>query len=359
MNELHVFCDESGNTGSNFLDPDQPVYVLAGWGVKFDDLLLASAEVDSCHNRCGIRGELHTKKLLKTQKGCKASADLIGNLFALPCLPIFTIVEKRYAVAAKIVDTYLDYIYNPEAPKIVGFNALACSELANLFCDIPEDLLRRFAVAYRMLDISKLEAVALELGAIKDTEIPKEILLAIPRVVPKLPEIVSAEAAFRTSQPNNVFGSLNFPIFVNMLCLVESLAERINTIATLHHDGIKEFEQGFRVIFDAYQSSKTTGEIRLTNGAIIPYSLQHISELVMTDSHSSSLIQAAHVLAGLLSEISISALRHTETSQPLKEIARVIYPFVFFNNPLRFGALLASNSFILDVATLLYPEAQG
>lgn len=361
INELHVFCDESGNTGANFLDPDQPVYVLAGWGVKFDDLLSAAAVVESCRSKYGIAGELRAKKLLRTQKGCKVAADLIGNLIALRCVPIFTIVEKRYAVAAKIVDTYLDYVYNPAAPTIVGIDALACSELANLICDIPEDLLRRFAVAYRKLDISELKAVASELRTVRETQIPKEILLAIPRVVPKLSEIVSAEAAFRSSQPNNALGSLNFPIFVNMLILVESLAERANTMAKLHHDELKEFEQGFRSIFDAYRSAKTTGEIKLTNGVTIPQSLQHISELVMVESHSNSLIQAADILAGLLSEISVSAIKHTEPSQPLKEIARIIYPLVLFTDHQfgpQFAALLASNSFFLDVATSLYAETQ-
>jgi hypothetical protein len=357
-NELHVFCDESGNTGSNFLDADQPVYVLAGWGVKFDGLLSASALVESSRSRYGIRGELRAKNLLKTQTGCKAAADLIDKLSAHRCFPIFTIVEKRYAVAAKIVDTYLNYVYNPQAPKIVGFDAVACQELADLFCDIPEDLLRRFAAAYRTLDILELKAVAFELGTIKGTKIPRGILRAIPGAVPKLSEIVGVEAKFRSAQPNNAFGSLNFPVFVNMLCLVELLAERINTRATVHHDRIVEFEQGFRWIFDAYRSSKETGKIKLTSGVTIPLSLQHISELVMAESHSNSLIQAADILAGVLSEVSVSAIKHTETSQPLKEIASKIYSLVLFDGPPRFGALLASYSFLPDVATSLKPATR-
>jgi hypothetical protein len=357
-NELPVFCDESGNTGSNFLDADQPVYVLAGWGVKFDGLLSASALVESCRSRYGIRGELRAKNLLKTRAGCKAAADLIDKLSPHPCFPIFTIVEKRYAVAAKIVDTYLHYAYNPEAPKIVGFDAVACQELADLFCGIPEDLLRRFAAAYRTLDILELKAVAFELGTIKGTKIPRDILRAIPGVVPKLSEIVGVEAGFRSSQPNNAIGSLNFPVFVNMLCLVESLAERANTRATVHHDRIVEFEQCFQWIFDAYRSSKGAGKIKLTSGVTIPLSLQHINELVMAESHSNSLIQAADILAGVLSQVSVSAIKHTETSQPLKEIASKIYSLVRFDDPLRFGALLASNSFFPDVAKSLYPNAQ-
>ncbi|WP_440604609.1 DUF3800 domain-containing protein [Bacillus sp. GB_SG_008] len=29
-----IYCDESGNSGGNYLDPQQPFYILAGWFVE-------------------------------------------------------------------------------------------------------------------------------------------------------------------------------------------------------------------------------------------------------------------------------------------------------------------------------------
>lgn len=30
---MDFYCDESGNSGGNYLDPQQPVFVLAGWSI--------------------------------------------------------------------------------------------------------------------------------------------------------------------------------------------------------------------------------------------------------------------------------------------------------------------------------------
>ena len=44
VNNAHAYCDESGNTGANLLDPIQPLFVVGGWFV-LDNLKEAADEV--------------------------------------------------------------------------------------------------------------------------------------------------------------------------------------------------------------------------------------------------------------------------------------------------------------------------
>jgi len=359
MNELHVFCDESGNTGANFVDPEQPVYVLAGWGAASDAVDGASSCVESSRFRHRIQGELRAKRLFKSQKGCRATAELMTSLGARGCFPLFTIVEKRYAVAAKMVDTYLDHEFNPEAPRLAFTDALGRSELANTLCSLPDATLRRFGAAYRALDVRELEAVAVELGGLQATGVPPEILRAVPGVVPRLPQIAAYEREFRGSQPKDALASLNFPIFMSMLYMVELLARRLSVKAKIYHDSISQFEEAFKSVFVAFGQRREAGQTRLTSGVAIPHAFTHVSEVSILESHEHPLIQAADMLAGLLCEASVCAVRRTQLAQPLAEAAKTIFPLVLFTDDgvgPQFAGLLASNAFLVDIAQLLYPQ---
>ena len=57
--------------------------------------------------------EIKGARLIKCLEGQRAVLVLFRELGALGCLPQFVLAEKRYCVAAKIVETFLDPYYNP------------------------------------------------------------------------------------------------------------------------------------------------------------------------------------------------------------------------------------------------------
>ncbi len=289
-------------------------------------------------------------------------ANVIKIMFTLGCVPVFTIVEKRYALAAKIVEIYLNNVYNPIAYAILHRDALICTEIANYLCAMPQTLLQKFSTAYRALDISELESLAIEFTNRNAEGNHNEILSLIPNIVPELSKVILAEQEARNSQPNSVIESLNFPIFIETLILLELIARGSNTRITLYHDKTSEYEVGFNWAYDNYRSFTTEQDQTLTNLATIPSSLEHIKEISMLESNESLLIQAADILAGLFRSVSVSALKNEDFCPILSEVAAPIYPLVFsphftsLGAP-QFGAQLASDSFTTSMVLLLHKAA--
>jgi hypothetical protein len=72
--EWILYCDESGNTGKNFGDPVQPVFIEAGWRVQRQDLSAITKSLQELERNYGYSNrEVKGAKLVKTVKGRRFS----------------------------------------------------------------------------------------------------------------------------------------------------------------------------------------------------------------------------------------------------------------------------------------------
>ena len=90
--------DESGNTGSNLLDPSQPLFTFVAIGINNADLNGIEKAILSLKEKHNIKSELHGKAVFKRGKDqiIRAVAELLmDNHFEL----FIGIAEKRYVIA--------------------------------------------------------------------------------------------------------------------------------------------------------------------------------------------------------------------------------------------------------------------
>ena len=82
-NNAHAYCDESGNTGANLLDPDQPLFVMGGWLV-LDGFIEAAEEVIREYISLLAPGdnELHGIRLLRSEIGTFGILKLMQDLLS-------------------------------------------------------------------------------------------------------------------------------------------------------------------------------------------------------------------------------------------------------------------------------------
>ena len=65
-----VYCDESGNSGPNYVDPGQPFFSLGSWCVPYEQVASAAAEVELHRQRFSPQSpELKASNLLRYEKG--------------------------------------------------------------------------------------------------------------------------------------------------------------------------------------------------------------------------------------------------------------------------------------------------
>src|SRR4030042_4894036 len=103
------YCDESGNSGPNYIDQNKPFYTLAAWSVPYKRIVDASVAVEEHRKKYSPQAdELKAANLMRSANGKRGIMSLLRTLGHLGCVPIYEVLEKRYCVAAKIIETFLD-----------------------------------------------------------------------------------------------------------------------------------------------------------------------------------------------------------------------------------------------------------
>ena len=89
-----VYLDESGNTGVDLLNREQPVYVLTGWAVSRRSVQAAEAVVTTAYASLqGNYPERKGKDLLRSLRGQSVMSRILDGLISLGCIPIYVIFE--------------------------------------------------------------------------------------------------------------------------------------------------------------------------------------------------------------------------------------------------------------------------
>lgn len=152
---MYAFVDETGNTGGNIFDKDQPDFLTAA--------LVTKSNFDKAYSRdwkalCRAHGQssIHANRLgFETVAAIAPGAMRI--LKKADARFFLSRVEKRYLLATKVFDTFFDSGENPAVPftayNIRPLRMMLCFKVAWL---VDEDLGRRF---WKML-LSRREADA-------------------------------------------------------------------------------------------------------------------------------------------------------------------------------------------------------
>ena len=129
--------------------PRRQFYVIAGWAAP-DNTAIAEASVviESLRQKhCKDAAELKFKTFRKKPWTVSETMTRLGKI---GLIPIYVIAEKRYCVAGKIIETFLDPYYNDRLSMPFTYDLPTKQELANtLYERFADDVLRQFAAAYR------------------------------------------------------------------------------------------------------------------------------------------------------------------------------------------------------------------
>lgn len=100
---MHVYCDESGNTGVDLLSREQPVFALASTSLDLD----AANALVAPLLRQGQR-EAKYAKLRGTGSGQRALATFLSSSILKPDNTKFTVIDKKFYLISQLVDKVIE-----------------------------------------------------------------------------------------------------------------------------------------------------------------------------------------------------------------------------------------------------------
>jgi len=322
-----VYCDESGNTGANYIDQQQPLYVLAGWWIHRDNEKdVSDLFQELILNRMNATTEIKGASLVKTNEGQESILEFIREIGQAHCVPLYVVAEKRYCVSAKIIETLLDPVYNPLSSYDFWEDIEIKQDTADIVYQLSDATLGEFAKAYRELEINQmshaLQLICEELNSNSYSTLSGIISGALN----SLPAIIDAEVTSGHTIPGKGSNTLNMPVFASYICNIELLSRWTGVDeVTISHDNIPEFQETYDWLFRVYGNGDRV-DIPLSNGTIIPIGFQYVKSFTMLDSASSLLIQAADILASSIYSIFSSMYLGKSLTPNQIKIGRILLP---------------------------------
>ncbi len=326
-----LYCDESGNTGPDYLDPNQPFYVLGGWVVPESQSEPVWIAVEELRKRIAPQRDELKSVILKRGEGPKeAVADFFEQLGRLRCFPLYLIAEKKYCVTAKIVETFLDPAFNPLLNMGFTGDRKSKQEIANqLYNHLPDETLATFAQAYRDPDGASLRDALLTVARGARETLSEELATAFMGSEEQIDKIVRAEAS---SGPfGNVGATLNMPCLVAFLMMAEELGKAgFHRPIRIVHDQHHTYEDGYKKIFKLHQGMPKLFTPMPADG-LFSGGLEAVAEFETADSKSRLPIQAADLLSGAIAHLMRIAMNGYEPSAADLRLSEVILPGLLFD----------------------------
>ena len=357
VNKAIFYCDESGNSGPNYIDQEQPFYTLAAWSVPVERIVDASVAVETHRKQYAPQAqELKAANLVKSPRGKRAITSLLQMLGRLGCVPLYEVLEKRYCVAAKIVETFLDPLFNRRVENAFIPDSTTKQEIANtLYQGLSEDTLNRFAAIYRNPTFQGFEGSLNEIVTNTDANINSELATLIDGSRKQLAEIAEIEAS--ACFLGNMTRSLNFPVFVGMLMMIELLG-RFNLVkpAKVVHDEIYAYEEHMDKVHVMLKKARE-GVFTFPNGSILVFPLKHVRTLEFGSSKDNVLLQAADVLAGSVNYLARRAIQQRTITDIDIQLAEHLFPALLIDLP-RIAWSVGSSRWVGQLGSYYFSQLQ-
>jgi hypothetical protein len=315
----HVFfCDETGNSGSRFYMLDQPIYAEGGWIVPHQERAQAEAAIRDLEQKHKLTAKTKGAALKTSPRG-RAYMLEVFDVLRHVAVPFVYLIEKRYFVCSKAVESYFDPVYNPVVDPKETWSPGARQARAEKFYAGPEELIAAFAEAYRSENGAAIATVGARwvewFDAQGDTKTAAELKVALPTIATHI------EQEFSSLHDGGLprgFDSMNMPALVQVFQLVEQNVPPCDLL----HDECATFEAVYRHVYHQ-QRDAVPSAVVMDDGRKQVYGYERLNSLSFGNSEEQPLLRAADYLTASCADF---ARRSSVGEDVPLDLAKLAYP---------------------------------
>lgn len=296
------YIDESGNTGTNWLDDSQPIFTYGGWLVENSKIETVENFVkEVLKNTQGT--ELKSSKMFKSNKGTNVSLNLIEKMLENNCIPFFVSIDKKYMLAAKIVESFFDPAYNPNLKNSITSSLNLKINLANFILEYDNsNILKDFLELLKngTIEISTIKNINERLIKLFYDENYLEVSRSLENLTDEnLKNLVSEFETLSNNGENKTKLTLTMPSIHDYLGNVNYygdfvISDDINVI----HDNLRGYDDNFSELKEIFFNND--GNNFKVEDKTYMLSLNRLTSLEMKDSKDELILQMADILVGFV-----------------------------------------------------------
>ena len=338
-----LFVDESGHAGINYLDDAQPFHVAAGILIAHPKRPIAQALV-----RSKLRDqekELKGSRLMKSQRGQQRAINILTDIGQAGALPFFVLMDRRFSIAGKLVDVFLDPMHQDAVDWLPTSAIQARYDITEWLHDhLYREIVDEFARAYKAPSRDAFDGMLTQLIAFLRTREQGRLALAFAGAQRNLNEILEAETYGNAAGAHAQWASLNMPAFVQLVRMVDVIMDAPRGRYDVTHDVTVEFEALFEHVLARFnQPDATTPDLKLPDGTTHRGVLRNFGAFQTSNSTQEPMLQAADLLAASVNQVARVALAPNLTAgTTLQELARLtLTPLLFSGEDPTFARIYA------------------
>ncbi len=287
------YCDESGNTGTNWIDADQPFFVYGGWLIPAQSEKAILAGLDEIFGTQS-GNEIKAKRFFKRTKAYEEFKMLFDLMLHNNAFPIFIILDKAYIVAPKIIETFFDPAYNQTLAAGITADIDLKKGLAEIIMDKP--LISDFARLIRQGEYSLDEMEDLRKALSKQFSAMPNISKSIDNINDE--GILDMLSEFHSS---NTDRTLTVPGLTFLMQVVQVFCEKFDMRSTIILDNIRGYDNWLDSLAEIFLSP---GERQILKYKSYEFHSKYpnITNLKLMDSKVEIFIQISDLLCGFISK---------------------------------------------------------
>jgi hypothetical protein len=337
--------DESGHTGSNSFDEQQPFFVCGGWIIPRRAEVVCRAWVKLAIGSRPNKAELKSTSLFRSASGREFARGLIAALIREGATPAICVAEKRFCVAIRLLDTVLSPDVSPEIALILPIaRNLDRRIIAEKIADAPIEELRAYVQAWDAMDEQQIRIVVERIAQFLDRGHTSEVAFLLRLGVKSLRASLAADRDIFPERGRKRTRCVCLPAFhgaVDMACRLQ-VASPENPLDVVHDR--TEFEEVFRKAMEAMRDARSRARTwHLQDGTERSLAFGGAGGISFQESKSEPLLQAADVLVGFAMRL----LGESPSDAAADEIAEL--RSLFFSDT---GRIVTTNYFATSAMAL-------
>ncbi|VXB78152.1 conserved hypothetical protein [Aeromicrobium sp. 9AM] len=297
MLKATFYCDESGYTGANWADADQPVFVQGGWLIMHRERREILDEVVTLKERFSLRAEeLKWVRVARRRDSSAVYRAFFELMLRHGALPFFFVMDKDFLLAAKTVETFFDPAYNHHFTD--GFTGASEEKKQLVEMLLPaREILDEFASLHhggvvppreRVRDLAEMIADWFELGG--------------------APWIAETQRHYSDDQLDDLrseFGATNSMrsttghSLPGLMQLLENFLRPRAIALGILHDNLTRFDDVIEFVRRLLRPSRPRDSMPVGSGSFY-FSMPTVTGFDLVDSKSEPFVQLADLLCGFV-----------------------------------------------------------
>ncbi len=319
------FIDESGNTGTDWLNPAQPYFVYGGWLC----LNNKKAEIESFLRDilATVQApELKAKSLLRGKSGTYRFNQIFKKMITdFNALPFFGITDKKFMVAAKIVETFFDCAYNPAINGYLTYPVELKKALAACIVK-DEKLIENFSrlISNCTLSIAEMKDInqqLIKLFVVQDKQIVANSIKNLSEN--NFSEMVDEFETVTRLGTRKSYITLTSTMLIELLKNIEFFCNDLHLNVDVYHDNLRGYDELFQMLRDTFLKDSAPVILGTKERPFLT-NFPHIKSLNMVESKNELIVQASDLLCGFISK----SFQTINTGEFLDENSQEIFHYL-------------------------------